>query len=314
MAFFYERLKGLTAKGNKWSIEDNLIDSTGPIKTLSITRGNDDLGYIITSKLENASIRYLLTFQSGIKDESDDGSLFQRVNFFYDNTTYGYIKTDNSTSKLLMHIKNKPFRIEVHDSTDNNSRNTFEVSANHFKLESQTTVGFFSSYINAYNDITFDNNPLSFAIYNGSTYKGFCLARTMDGSSIDDIQAYFNIPLNATFFNATSDRRAKTNERKATFSALSIINQLPIYNFRYKIDNTDSIGIMAQDAENIKAGDFELVDNKNATGENGNYMVVRESKLVYIAWKAIQEQSKIIEDQQRQINELTALVNKLLKK
>ena len=41
-------------------------------------------------------------------------------------------------------------------------------------------------------------------------------------------------------------------------------------------------------------------------------MAIKESKLVYVAWKAIQEQEEIIEKQQQEINELKDLVHKLL--
>ena len=41
-------------------------------------------------------------------------------------------------------------------------------------------------------------------------------------------------------------------------------------------------------------------------------MAIKESKLVYVTWKAIQEQEEIIEKQQQEINELKDLVHKLL--
>ena len=79
-----------------------------------------------------------------------------------------------------------------------------------------------------------------------------------------------------------------------------------------KEDNQKTIGIMAQDALDINLGDFELVKNKEATGKDGDYMAIKESKLVYVAWKAIQEQEEIIEKQQQEIDELKDLVRQLL--
>lgn len=116
------------------------------------------------------------------------------------------------------------------------------------------------------------------------------------------------------YFNTTSDERAKKDVVKADFSALNIINKLPIYNFTYKNDNIKSIGIIAQEALGLSAGDFSLVSNEKASGENNDYMTVKESKLVYVAWKAIQEQQEIIDNQQKQIDQLKELVIQLLMK
>lgn len=116
------------------------------------------------------------------------------------------------------------------------------------------------------------------------------------------------------YFNATSDKRAKTGINQSTFSALNIIKSLPIYNFKYKSDGSDSIGIIAQEALNVNAGNFSLVANSQASGENGDYMSVKESKLVYIAWKAIQEQQEIIDKQSKEIEDLKQLVKTLIEK
>ena len=105
----------------------------------------------------------------------------------------------------------------------------------------------------------------------------------------------------AGYFNATSDARAKENIRKADFSALSIVNSLPIYNFNYKNSNKPSIGVIAQEAEKFNIDDFSLVENIEATGENNDYMSIKESKLIYVLWKAIQEQQEEIEQLKQQL-------------
>ncbi len=86
----------------------------------------------------------------------------------------------------------------------------------------------------------------------------------------------------AVYFNTQSDRRAKTKIQVANFDALDIIKNLSIYSFIYKDSHIPSIGIMAQEAQNIQIEDFSIVNNKNATGINGDYMNISESKLVYI--------------------------------
>lgn len=124
----------------------------------------------------------------------------------------------------------------------------------------------------------------------------------------EDYSLYIQNSCNALYFNATSDIRAKTNLQHASFKALNIVKSLPVYTFNYKETGSPAIGLIAQDAAKISFGsDFSLVNNETASGENGDYMTIKESKLIYVLWKAIQEQ-------QEQINYLTSLVKDLSKK
>lgn len=113
--------------------------------------------------------------------------------------------------------------------------------------------------------------------------------------------------IQAVSFNATSDKRAKTNiKRLDQEKALDIVNKLPVYSFNYKKDNTPSIGVLAQEAAVYDGAipNFSLINNEQATGENGDYQTVKESKLVYILWAAIQEQSRQINQLKSQLKEL----------
>ena len=113
--------------------------------------------------------------------------------------------------------------------------------------------------------------------------------------------------IQAVSFNATSDKRAKTNiKRLDQEKALDIVNKLPVYSFNYKKDNIPSIGVLAQEAMVYDGAipNFSLVNNEQATGENGDYQTVKESKLVYILWAAIQEQSRQINQLKSQLKEL----------
>lgn len=105
----------------------------------------------------------------------------------------------------------------------------------------------------------------------------------------------------ALYFNATSDRRAKDNLKILNFKALDLINHTNLYSFTYKDTNTPSIGIIAQDVQNINIDGFKLVDNENATGQDMDYMSIHESKLVYILWQAIKEQQKEIEELKKRL-------------
>ena len=109
----------------------------------------------------------------------------------------------------------------------------------------------------------------------------------------------------ALYFNARCDKRAKENITPATFSGLDLINKLPIYTFNYK-DKTDVMpGILAQDLLEVQPEELNLVDNITATGENGDYMSIKESKLIFVLMQAIKEQQAQIEDLKAQIKNLT---------
>jgi hypothetical protein len=101
--------------------------------------------------------------------------------------------------------------------------------------------------------------------------------------------------INALYFNVRSDKRAKENIKPIKTKALDIVSKVPVCSFEYKDNKMPSIGIIAQDLQDIDIENFSFVVNKEATGENEDYMGIAESKLVYILWKAIQEQQQEIE-------------------
>ena len=92
----------------------------------------------------------------------------------------------------------------------------------------------------------------------------------------------------------------------ATYSALDLINKLPIYIYNYK-NNTETVtGILAQDLLEAQPKELDLVTNINATGENNDYMSIKQDKLLFVLMKAIQEQ-------QKEINELKSEIAKIKK-
>lgn len=138
--------------------------------------------------------------------------------------------------------------------------------------------------------------------------SGYVVIGSVGSGDKTDGSLYIQNSCNALYFNATSDVRAKTNLQHASFKALNIVKSLPIYSFNYKETGSPAIGLIAQDAAKISFGsDFSLINNETASGENGDYMTIKESKLIYILWKAIQEQ-------QEQINDLISLVRDLSRK
>lgn len=100
-----------------------------------------------------------------------------------------------------------------------------------------------------------------------------------------------DVSVTAPFFNASSDRRLKTNINAIEDSVLPLIVSTPVYTFNYKKHPTiPVIGIMAQDVLNKNINDFNLVKKSS-----GGYYEIKESKMIYILWKAVQEQQKQIE-------------------
>ena len=152
------------------------------------------------------------------------------------------------------------------------------------------------------------NNPIAIFTYINKNFYGFGIA----GTTTSNAKMQANIPIHAPYFNTTSDIRAKKDISKTTFAARDVVKALPIYSYILKENNERNIGIIAQDALDVNLNGFELVKNKEATGKDGDYMAIKESKLVYVAWKAIQEQEEVIEKQQQEIDELKDLVRQLL--
>ena len=139
-------------------------------------------------------------------------------------------------------------------------------------------------------------NASAFWFHKGNVYIGQALTVTSSITSSSHCQALY--------FNATSDRRAKSNVQPAKFSALDTIKQLPVYTFNYLNDPKPSVGLIAQEAAEHDLDGFNMVDNIDASGEFGDFMQMKESKLVYVLWKAVQELSAEVEDLKSQIASL----------
>ena len=86
----------------------------------------------------------------------------------------------------------------------------------------------------------------------------------------------------ALYFNATSDKRAKENLCVYTDSALDIINRVQVYTFNYRHHDKRTVGLLAQDLLDYDLNGVCLVDNIHATGIDNDYMTINESKLVYV--------------------------------
>ena len=108
----------------------------------------------------------------------------------------------------------------------------------------------------------------------------------------------------ASYFNATSDIRAKENIVPFNQNALDIINKLQTYTYNYRDSKQKSYGIMAQDMLDTDINGFSFVENVAATGEDGDYMSIHESKLVYLLIEGMKEQQKEIQSLKKELEEL----------
>lgn len=142
-----------------------------------------------------------------------------------------------------------------------------------------------------YDGLTLGGNA---SIVGNSTFKGgkttFAHNVTISNNAILHADSY----IEALYFNATSDQRAKENIQPLTASCLNIVKNLPIYTFDYKFDGSHSIGVMAQEAEEIDLGDFNLVNDNDSNGID-RFKTVKETKLTYVLWKAVQELTDEVE-------------------
>lgn len=338
MAYFYGHIKALKSDNTVFKVDFESADTSSTpagMNTPKILNGSTDCGNIITSDIVNGCLNNNFSFRGTLSYLYNADTIFSitRDTAQYPNTLLtlspnkAYNAGSNSFGKIQFCTGGRGGYISYQykfgsdvvqrlmiQATDSACNHGIQIRAGGLRSKDSSLAGDYTCTIEqtikgrieitttlptAYSS-TMNTNPIFIGLKNGSSVNGLAFA----GSTFADTQAYFNVPVNATYFNATSDKRAKENIRKATFSALDVIQSLPIYNFDYSEDKTHSIGLIAQDAQDINLDDFEIVANKEASGENGNYMSVKESKLVYIAWKAIQEQQEVIKALKQEIEEL----------
>lgn len=93
--------------------------------------------------------------------------------------------------------------------------------------------------------------------------------------------------IEATSFNATSDIRLKDNIKTSSMDATNIVSTIDIVDFNYKANpNVKQFGVIAQALK-------EVCPEVVVEGEDG-YLRIKESKLVYILWKALQDANERI--------------------
>lgn len=119
--------------------------------------------------------------------------------------------------------------------------------------------------------------------------------------TLTQTSAKFEVPCTTIYVDTTSDMRAKRCLTEANYNALDIVKSLKTYTFDYKDNDVHSYGIIAQDIKDVVVNGFSFVDNPDASGENGDYMQVKESKLIYLLLEAVKQQQAEIEELKAQL-------------
>ena len=323
MAVFYKWIKGCeigaSFDAKQWSYlkwgEGFEKDENGNNKlslsvmpTLGLSYGKKDnqqdadLGYILTSNIPPVNIANKWAFDTGFSigevsfeaAESGDVTVSSSKLIFKNEADYGY--AENKTSVLTI------------PRYENRYNSGVRVNGGFYILYNEQGTEKVSLYAQGKVLLGGDNrsggipeswtvqipcwNDSESTVVNGNLeIKGTTTGK--DGSC------------SAVYFNATSDMRAKENITPATYNALELINKLPIYTFNYKNSKDTVTGILAQDLLKMQPNNLDLVSNIGATGDNGDYMSIKNDKLTFVLMKAIQEQ-------QEQINILKSEIEKLI--
>ena len=250
--------------------------------------GAQPLGNIITSEAENQKINKAISIPN-IQE-------IKKLDFFSAGSIF--LNSDNTAWKFLGEADKN---LEINSQAE---LNLYGTTKTYLQAGSDATSITLTS-------TTVDTTTTSIITHKAKEHNfktGYVTIGNGGNATKEANSLYIEGSCNALYFNATSDIRAKTEVQHASFKALNIVKSLPVYTFNYKETDSPAIGLIAQDAAKISFGsDFSLVNNETASGENGDYMTIKESKLIYVLWKAIQEQ-------QEQINYLTSLVKDLSRK
>ena len=292
--------------GNSTSSSDTYQTSAGSnlARFLKLQSIVFDRNYSIVGTNPFSSLDSIMHFDAATDDYSDITLRYPaktiREDLFNNSSTY---------ARGISIGSDKNIKLSGDLSSANVEHGSFLQLGTKWQAKSSDCIQIYSTLSQENFDATnLQNNPIAIFTYISNNLYGFGIA----GTTTSNAKMQANIPIHAPYFNTTSDIRAKKNISKATFSARDVVKALPIYSYILKENNERNIGIIAQDALDVNLDGFELVKNKEATGKDGDYMAIKESKLVYVAWKAIQEQEEIIEKQQQEIDELKDLVRQLL--
>ena len=302
MAVYYKWIKGCSVNSTletglwtylKWGNGDVGTSATNlpHIYTSKGIQGNptNDLGYILTNKATDITLEsdwkfnnnHSLSFYNNNSTPVEKAKFYSDTNTFYISTQDWIINNSSGSNEVIMHYYGGTTKkIEI----GNTNYPTHILGT--LKVNATTTL----------QNTIIENTTNATSATTG--------ALVVTGGIGVGGAIYSKSSCTAEYFNATSDKRAKENIRLANYSALDLIKKLPVYIYNYKNNNETVTGILAQDLLEAQPEELNLVSNINATGENNDYMSIKNDKLMFVLMKAIQEQQEQIEQLKSEIDNI----------
>ena len=303
MAVYYKWIKGCATNANlsnglwsylKWG-EGTSGTSVNNLPTLYTSDGRVDepsnsLGYILTNNATDVNINSSWIFNKSIKMNNSGASTSLDITPHND---YYKITTTND----LCVLTGGNIALGVNPTVSYNVRCVHIVPPNNKDFDDARTNILSDLYIGG--DTTSKNHIAYFprsgdSIIIKSDLKIENFLKTTK-HIYSDSYIHSDSYCEAEYFNAKSDIRAKENIKPATYNALELIKKLQVYTYNYINKHESVTGIMAQELLEAQPKELDLVSNVNATGENGDYMSIKNDKLMFVLMKAIQEQQEKIE-------------------
>ena len=299
MALHWQHIKGVYGEQPFYTYIEFTPKPTG--SNLKKQESIPDL-YVSTSNYSNKTdIEKAIHLGKFIVSDAEDQSINSNFSFLKQincNDTVNFFKTNKNDEN------NNNIWVKFIDTTSNSSVDKFCIY-NALKNSTQYTV--FKTMQNA-GRMAIEASGTDYILDIGES--GITSNRTLTMSGSNKIVCGINqtiidsTKVEAPYFNATSDRRAKEDLLPFSGKALDIINQIQTFTYKYKDTKQVSYGVMAQDLLDIKINDFSFVENVAATGENGDYMSVRESKLVYLLLEGIKELQIEVNNLRKEVEDL----------
>lgn len=254
---FYDYIKGVSA------------ESGNPITKIIFQKksgeGKNDAYPLITADGNDKNLGQILT------TEGSDQTINKNLIFKHDNNITHYISIDEIKLTTLT-AKSDDNTINIPKILSNTAGITLTTGKN------KTLALGSDGNVNASGSITTEGNIKAKNVYLNNA--------TANDGEVGVIKTSGNGFIQAPYFVATSDRRAKENIVSLP-PLLNYVRSIPVYSFNFRDNPSEpSIGIMAQDVESRFVGPFNLVQQP---ADPSSYKAIRESKLVYILWKAVQD-------------------------
>lgn len=168
----------------------------------------------------------------------------------------------------------------------------YRSNVKHYTINNNTGTNYFSDYIITH----------SFPKSGGEDYKSILKHNFKVGSDgylledvlvlySDDIEVKGNIKMDeGKEILFTSDYRRKEDFKAIGLQYLPVVCDVPVINYRYKNSSKQQVGIIAQDLEKVMNKNIDCFVSIEETADIKDQRSLNETKLVYILWKALQEE------------------------